>query len=59
MAKASAKVVPLDKSYGYNSAVVDHTSGKATVSELRFAGKKFVLEIGATDKAQLSSGMAK
>ncbi len=59
VAKATAKVVALDKAYGYDSAVVDHTSGKATVSELRFAGKKFVLEIGATDKAQMSSGMAK
>lgn len=59
VAKASAKVVPLDKAYGYDSAVVDHTTGKATVSELRFAGKKFALAIGATDKAQMSSGMAK
>jgi hypothetical protein len=59
VAKASAKVVPLDKAYGYDSAVVDHTSGKASVSELRFAGKKFALAIGATDKAQMSSGMAK
>jgi hypothetical protein len=59
VAKATAKVVALDKSYGYDSAVVDHTSGKATVSELRFAGKKFALAIGATDKAQMSPGMAK
>ena len=59
VAKTSAKVIALDKAYGYDSAVVDHTSGKATVSELRFAGKKFALAIGATDKAEMSPAMAK
>src|ERR1017187_2392700 len=59
VAKATAKVVALDKAYGYDSAVVDHTSGKTTVSELRFAGKKFALAIGATDKAEMSPAMAK
>lgn len=59
VAKTSAKVIALDKAYGYDSAVVDHTSGKATVSELRFAGKKFALAIGASDKAEMSSAMAK
>jgi hypothetical protein len=54
VAKASAKVVALDKAYGYDSAVVDHSSGKATVSEIRFAGKKYVLAIGATEKAEMS-----
>jgi hypothetical protein len=53
LAKASAKVVALDKAYAYDSAVVDHTSGKATVSELRFAGKKFSLAIGNAEKAEM------
>ena len=43
VAKATAKVVALDKAYDYDSAVVDHASGKATVSEVRFAGKKYAL----------------
>ncbi len=54
VAKASAKIVTLDKAPDFDSAVVDHTSGKATVSELRFAGKKYALAIGATDKAEMS-----
>ena len=53
VAKASAKVVALDKAYGYDSAVVEHASGKTTVSEIRFAGKKYALAIGATEKAEM------
>ena len=56
VAKASAKVVALDKASDYDSAVVDHSSGKAKVSEIRFAGKKYVLAIGATEKAEMSEG---
>ena len=54
VAKAPAKVVALDKAYDYDSAVIDHASGKATVSEIRFAGKKYVLAIGASEKAEMS-----
>jgi hypothetical protein len=54
VAKASAKVVALDKAYGSDSAVVDHSDGKATISEIRFAGKKFSLALGATEKAEMS-----
>jgi hypothetical protein len=59
VAKASAKVVALDQAYGYDAAVVDHNSGKATVSEIRFAGKKYVLAIGATEKAEMSGSSSK
>jgi hypothetical protein len=59
LAKTSAKVVPLDTvSYG-DSAVVDHASGKAAISEIRFSGKKFALVIGPTDKAEMSGGSSK
>jgi hypothetical protein len=54
VAKTSAKVVALDQASNYDSAVIDHASGKASVSEVRFAGKKFALAIGGTDKAELS-----
>ena len=54
VAKTTAKVVALDKAYDYDSAVVNHASGKATVSEVRFAGKKYALAIGATEKAEMS-----
>jgi hypothetical protein len=56
VAKASAKVVALDKASDYDAAVVDHSDGKARVSEIRFAGKKYVLAIGATEKAEMSGG---
>jgi hypothetical protein len=52
VAKASAKVVTVDKAYSSDSAVIDHSSGTATISELRFAGKKFALELGPTEKAE-------
>lgn len=55
VAKTSAKVLTLDKASGSDSAVIDHSSGKATISELRFAGKKFVLAIGPTEKAEMNS----
>ena len=59
VAKASAKVVALDKASDYDSAVVDRSSGKATVTEVRFAGKKYVLALGATEKAEMSEGSNK
>jgi len=59
VAKASAKVVTLDKASDYDSAVVDRSSGKATVTEVRFAGKKYVLALGATEKAEMSGGSNK
>ena len=53
VAKATAKVIELDKAADYDSAVVDHSSGKAAISEVRFAGKKYALAIGATEKAKM------
>lgn len=54
IAKTSAKLIELDKSAPYDSSIVDHANGKATISEVRFAGKKYALAIGATDKAEMS-----
>lgn len=59
VAKASAKVITLDQSSNYDSAVIAHESGKATVSEVRFAGKKVALAIGSTDKAEMSGNSTK
>ena len=53
VAKASAKVVALDKASDNDSALVDHSSGKAIVTEVRFAGKKYALALGATEKAEM------
>jgi len=54
VAKTSAKIVALDEAPEYDSAVVDHTSGKAAISEIRFSRRKYALAIGATDKAEMS-----
>jgi len=59
VAKTAAKVVALEKSYDYDSAVIDHASGKTTVSEVRFAGKKYALAIGPTDKADMTQTSGK
>jgi hypothetical protein len=59
VAKSSAKIVTLDKASAYDAAVVDHASGKATVSQVRFAGKKYALAIGATEKADMSGNSSK
>src|ERR1035437_7951701 len=59
VAKASSKVVELDRASAYDAAVVDHASGKAAVSEVRFAGRKYALAIGATDKAEMSGSSSK
>jgi hypothetical protein len=52
VAKTSAKVIALDQASAYDSAIVDHTSGKASVSEVRFYGKKYALVIRGTEKAE-------
>ena len=59
VAKASAKVIALDKAADYDTAIVDHDSGKAAISELRFAGKKYALAIGATGKSEMSGNSSK
>jgi hypothetical protein len=59
VAKTSAKVVSLDKAYDYDSAILDHASGRATVSEVRFAGKKYALALGATEKAEMTADTSK
>ncbi len=59
VAKTSAKVVALNETSNYDSSVIDHSSGKATVSEVRFAGKRVALAIGSTDKAEMSGNSTK
>jgi hypothetical protein len=59
VAKASAKVVALDRASDYDAATVDRSSGKARISEVRFAGKKYGLALGATEKAEMNEGSNK
>jgi hypothetical protein len=53
VAKTTAKLVSLDQASDHDSAVIDRASGKAAISQVRFAGRKYSLAIGATDKAQV------
>lgn len=55
VAKASAKVIELPKASGYDSAVVDHSSGTAALSEVRFANKKIALAIGGSATSESAS----
>ncbi|MFZ1131527.1 MAG: hypothetical protein WCA97_17845 [Terriglobales bacterium] len=59
VAKATAKVVELDRASSDDSVIVDHTTGKATISQVRFGGKKYALVIGPTEKAEMSDGTNK
>jgi hypothetical protein len=59
VAKATAKVVAMDRAPAYDSALVDRSSGKATLSQVRFAGKKYALALGATEKAEMSGNSTK
>jgi hypothetical protein len=59
VAKVSAKVVALDKASDYDTVVFDHSSGKTIVSEVRFAGKKYAIALGATEKAEMSGNSSK
>lgn len=57
--KTSAKVIELEKASAYDSAVVDHSGGKASVLEVRFSGKKYKLAIGGSEKAEMGESPSK
>jgi hypothetical protein len=54
VAKTAAKVIDLEKAFPYDSAVIDRSSG-ASLSQVRFAGKKFALAIGGEASAMSAS----
>lgn len=54
IAKTSAKVVELEQKSSYDSAVIDRSSG-TSLSQVRFAGKKFALAIGGESSAMSAS----
>jgi hypothetical protein len=49
--KTSAKLVELNAAFGNDATVVDKTAGTPTITEVRFAGKKYALALGGTEKA--------
>lgn len=59
VAKTSAKVIELNETAQYDSAIVDHSTGKACVSEVRFAGKKTALALTSGDRASMADSSTK
>lgn len=59
VAKTTGKMIQLDQPSQYDSAVVDHSSGTATVKEIRFAGKKSALALGTADSASMTGGSSR
>ena len=55
VAKTTAKVVDLDEKQSYDSTVVDRSSGTPSVTQVRFAGKKYALVIGGEASAMTAS----
>jgi len=51
--KAPAKVVELKSTFGNDAAVIDRRSSTPSLTEVRFAGKKYALEIGGAEKAAM------
>ena len=49
--KSAAKVVALKGAPNNDAAVVDKTGSTPSITEVRFAGKKFALAIGGGEKA--------
>ena len=57
--KTAAKVVEMSAASAYDAAVLDRSSGTPSLMELRFAGKKFALAIGGSEKAEMSGSSSK
>ena len=51
--KSAAKVVALKGAPNNDAAVVDKTGSTPSITEVRFAGKKFALAIGSGEKAAM------
>ena len=54
VAKVSAKEVTLDQAPVYDTAVIKRSNGKASISEIRFAGKKIAFAVVGSDRASIS-----
>jgi hypothetical protein len=57
--KTSAKLIDLQSASSTDATVVDHSSGTPSISEVRFAGKKYALALGGGEKAEMNAGSTK
>jgi hypothetical protein len=55
VARTAAKVVELEKTSAYDSTVLDRSGSTASITQVRFAGKKFALAIGGEATAMSAS----
>lgn len=51
--KAPAKVVEVKDAFSHDATVVDRSAATPTVTEVRFAGKKYALSLGGAEKAAM------
>jgi hypothetical protein len=51
--KVPARVIELQDKSSYDAAIVDRSSSTPSVSEVRFAGKKFALSLSGGEKAAM------
>jgi hypothetical protein len=56
--KTPAKVVELEQTSQYDAAVVDRSNG-ASLTQVRFAGKKFALAIGGGETSSMSASSSR
>jgi hypothetical protein len=59
VASLPARVIQLSSAAGYNSAVVNSSSGTPSLSEIRFGGKKYALQISNEGSGSGSAGAAR
>jgi hypothetical protein len=59
LAKTTAQMVDLDNPSQSDAAVLNTSSGKTTVSQIRFAGKKSAISLNGADRASMSNSATK
>lgn len=57
--KTSARLIDLQNTSAQDALVVDRSSGSPSVSQVRFAGKKYALALGGGEKAEMNAGSIK
>ena len=57
--KTPAKVVERNQASGNDAVVTDHNGGNASITEVRFAGKKIALAITGSEKAEASGNSSR
>lgn len=59
IAKTPAKLVELDKAATQDSVVLTNSGSSASISQVRFGGKKTALTIASSDRASMMEGSSR